>query len=222
MGFKEWINKSLANLKLNKSLPTQEKLEAWKGIVREASLAAGVLQLELRVPTLNIANAGESPRLARFQMNTPGSCAGRIVINEELLQKQYRQLTEKATFALGVACIVHEMTHAAQHALLADNAREDPFFRALALACALDGELPTLHWLETFSAVPELLSPNCLLPHELQAWASTRETLLTLGQNNPEDIKHIEQALLYISPTLKKMGLSNGQPTQHNHNPDGR
>ncbi len=221
MLFKNWISKSLANLQLDSTLPTREKLEVLNGIVRNASLAASVLQLDLRVPTLKIADASTGSRLARFQINHPGSCAGRIVINEHLLQGQYRQLTEKATFALGAACIVHEMTHAVQHALLADPAREGLFFRALALACALDGELPTLHWLEAFSTVPELLPPNCLLLHEMQAWTSTKEALLTLGQNNPEDIKHIEQALLYISPTLKKMGLSNGEPTQHNHNPDG-
>ncbi|MCE2680150.1 MAG: hypothetical protein LW629_06795 [Burkholderiales bacterium] len=210
IAFKNWISKSLANLQLGKAPPTEEKLEVWKRIVRNTSLAASVLQLDLRVPALEIAQACENSRLARFQINHPGSCAGRIVINEHLLQGQYRELTEKATFALGVACIVHEMTHAVQHALLAAPTKEDPFLRALALACALDGELPALHWLETFAAVPEFLPPNCLLPHEMQAWTSTKETLLTLGQNNPEDIKHIEQALLYISPTLKKMGLSNG------------
>ena len=220
--FKDWINRSLANLRLSSPPGAQERLALWRSLVRDAAFEARGLQLDVRIPKLNIASASESSRLARFQIHSPGSSGGHIFINEQLLQTNYRELTEKATFALGVACIVHEMTHAIQHAQLEVPDHEEPVFRALRLACALDDELPTLHWLELFSNVPQYLAPCCLLPHELQAWANTREALITLGQNNPEDIKHIEQALLYISPTLKKMGLSNGQPTQHDHNPDGR
>jgi len=94
------------------------------------------------------------------------------------------------------------MTHAAQYAMISDPNKKEPFLRDLALGCALDGELPGEHWLEIFSRVPERLPRACLLPHELQAWRSTHEALHILGRNNPEHSEHIEQALLYISPTL--------------------
>ena len=205
-----WTRQTLSRVALQSPPRGMEKLQTWREVLREASLAAGALRLDLRIPVLDIASAGQAPRLARFEIHNPNACAGRILMNEQLLEDRYRHLTETASFALGVACLVHEMTHALQHAQLLAAPADEPFVRALRLACALDNELPSVHWLETMAALPEQLPPSCLLPHELQAWAVTKEALQALGRNNPASIKHIEQALLYISPTLKKMGLSNG------------